>query len=101
MISRCAVVATAAITTGLTASLLAGPRNAVAAPVAKSSVDATIAQLQANGSRVILSKIGTGPIEDCAVTSVRPIRTTVQTPIPQVRGPNMVTVNTVHVAVIC
>lgn len=52
---------------------LAGAANAApSGPVAASE---TVSSLQAEGFHVILSKVGTAPLDQCAVTSVRPGQT--------------------------
>lgn len=84
----------------LTSSLLAASGTATAAP-SETSVDATITQLQASGNRVVVNKIGNGPITQCAVTSVRPVQTTIHRSVPQVLGANLMSTTTVHVTVKC
>lgn len=62
----------------------------------------TIGRLQADGNRVVVSKVGTGPIEDCTVASVRSVQTR---PAPSANPltdvPNMQTTTTVHVGLNC
>ena len=52
---------------------LAGTANA--APTGPSSVDATISQLRAQGYQVIVNRIGTGAVDQCTVSAVRPGQT--------------------------
>jgi hypothetical protein len=51
----------------------AGAANA--APSGPSNADQTVGQLQAEGFRVILNKVGTAPLDQCTVDSVRPGQT--------------------------
>jgi hypothetical protein len=46
-----------------------------AAPSGPSTADHTVRQLQAEGLTVILNKIGTAPLDQCTVASVRPGQT--------------------------
>ncbi|KWX25314.1 hypothetical protein AFM11_03230 [Mycolicibacterium wolinskyi] len=69
---------------GLIASALACGPSATAAP-SEASATETINQLQSEGYRVILSKVGNGAIENCTVNAVRPGRT-VTGPQPPVNG---------------
>ena len=59
--------------TGSAALGLAGTANA--APAGPSSVDATISQLRAQGYQVIVNRIGTGAVDQCTVSAVRPGQT--------------------------
>ena len=52
---------------------LAGAANA--APSGQATASETVSSLQADGFQVILSRIGTGPLDRCAVSSVRPGQT--------------------------
>ncbi len=66
----------AAITAGALACAalgLAGAANA--APSGPVTADQTVSQLQAEGFQVILNKIGTAPLNQCAVSAVRPGQT--------------------------
>jgi hypothetical protein len=68
--------ATVAISAGAFASAalgLAGAANA--APSGPASVDQTISRLQARGYQVILNKVGSAPLSQCAISSVRPGQT--------------------------
>ncbi|MGZ6833325.1 MAG: hypothetical protein ACXVGN_09150 [Mycobacteriaceae bacterium] len=100
MTGRFSTIVVAAISTGFTAWLLAPSGTAVAAPT-ETSVDATIAQLQASGNRVVVNKIGSGPMSQCTVASVRPVQTTIHRSVPQVLGANLMSFTTVHVTVKC
>jgi hypothetical protein len=51
----------------------AGVANA--APSGPATASETVSSLQADGFHVILNKIGTGPLDQCAVKSVRPGQT--------------------------
>lgn len=86
---------------GLAASLTVGSGTATAAPAGPSAVD-TIARLQADGNRVVVNKVGSGPTEQCTLTSVRPIQTR-QLPSgnPLTGIPNLQTTTTVHVNLKC
>ncbi len=60
----------AAVVGGLAAcSATAGP--ATAAPSGNGSAVETISQLESQGHRVILSKVGNGSIDNCSVRAVR------------------------------
>jgi hypothetical protein len=48
---------------------LAGTANA--APSGPSSVDQTVSRLRSQGYQVILNKVGTAPLNQCAVSAVR------------------------------
>ncbi|MCW2690660.1 MAG: hypothetical protein JWR37_5550 [Mycobacterium sp.] len=52
---------------------LAGSANA--APSGPSTVEQTINQLQASGYKVVLNKVGTGSLDQCSVSQVRPGQT--------------------------
>jgi hypothetical protein len=88
-------------TAGLAASMMAGPAAAVAAPSGGTAAD-TIARLQADGNRVIVNKVGTGPMENCSVASVRPVQVQ-QAPSanPLTGVPNFNRTSVVHVALNC
>ena len=61
-----------AMTTGLfAAAALATAQPATAAPSEPTSAEVAVDQLQAQGHRVILNKVGAGSLEDCAVTALR------------------------------
>lgn len=66
------IAATAATGVAVGALALAGP--AAAAPSGTGSAQQTIKQLQDDGYRVIQSRVGTGSIENCRVSAVRPGR---------------------------
>ena len=59
-------VASAAAVVGLCASA-----PAAAAPTGQTSAQATISDLEAQGFRVILNKVGNAPMDQCTVTAVR------------------------------
>jgi hypothetical protein len=59
----------------LAAAALGFAGAANAAPSGPSTADQTVRQLQAEGLTVILNKIGTAPLDQCTVDSVRPGQT--------------------------
>ncbi|MDV3129153.1 hypothetical protein M1247_29910 [Mycobacterium sp. 21AC1] len=61
---------TTAISAGLFAAGTVLTAPAAAAP-SRESASQTISQLQSEGYRVIVSKVGSGPIDDCTVSAVR------------------------------
>lgn len=60
-----AVTATAAVLG------LCSAAPALAAPTGQTSAQATITELEAQGFRVILNKVGNAPMDQCTVTAVR------------------------------
>ena len=87
---------------GLAAALALGTGTAVAAPSGPSNAVETIARLQSQGSNVVVDKVGSGPIDQCTVASVRPVQTrTPPSGNPLTGMPNMQTVTTVHVGLNC
>jgi hypothetical protein len=69
-------LATAAISVTALASaawVLAGVANA--APAGPAAVDQTVSQLQTDGYQVIVNKVGTAPLSQCAISAVRPGQT--------------------------
>jgi|SRR5690349_21396993 hypothetical protein len=66
------IVATAAL--GLSAAAVAG-----AVPSGVSAADQTIRKLQSEGYNVIVSRTGTGPVDECTVIGVRPGQTYTRT----------------------
>lgn len=74
---------------------------ATAAPSGQSASE-TIARLQADGNRVIVNKVGTGSMDQCSVTSVRPVQSTpLPTGNPLTDVPNLQRETTVHVGLNC
>jgi hypothetical protein len=61
-----------AIAVGTCALILALPVSAEAAPSGIGSAQDTVEELEDNGYKVILNKMGTGPLDHCTVDSVRP-----------------------------
>ncbi|WP_309227930.1 MULTISPECIES: hypothetical protein [unclassified Mycolicibacterium] len=59
------------VSVGLCGLGMALATTAAAAPTAESSASETISQLQSEGYRVILSKVGNGALDDCTVSAVR------------------------------
>jgi hypothetical protein len=51
---------------------LAFPGTALATPSGIGSAQDTINELENNGFRVVLNKLGAGPLDHCSVDSVRP-----------------------------
>jgi hypothetical protein len=92
-----------AVTLGAVATSLAiGSGTAGAAPSGPSNAVDTIAQLRAQGNQVVVNKVGSGPTENCTVTSVRPVQTRMPPSGNPLTGvPNMQTVTTVHVGLKC
>ena len=60
---------------GLTAAVLGVAAPAGAAPTGPGNAQETINQLQADGYQVILNKVGTAPLSNCAISAVRPGQT--------------------------
>jgi len=78
----------ATITGGaLTALALGFPLSALAAPSGVGSAQQTVNTLESSGYKVVLNKVGTGPLEECTVGSVRPGETVVR---PVHNGNNLV-----------
>jgi hypothetical protein len=86
---------------GAAAAIVFGTGTAAAAPTGQTASE-TIARLQADGNRVIVNKVGTGAMDQCTVTSVRPVQST---PLPSgnplTEVPNLQRVTTVHVGLEC
>lgn len=74
-----------AICFGVMVAGLAAAAPAVAAPAPGASATDTIDQLQSEGYRVILSKVGNGSIDNCTVSAVRQGRS-VTGPQPPANG---------------
>lgn len=68
-----ATVAISAATLASAALVLAGVANA--APGGPEPVDQAVSQLQADGYQVIVNKVGTAPLSNCAISAVRPGQT--------------------------
>jgi hypothetical protein len=63
----------AAIAGGAFIALALGlPASAQAAPSGIGSAQDTVNELEDNGFRVVLNKVGPGPLDHCTVDSVRP-----------------------------
>jgi hypothetical protein len=56
----------------LIALVLGFPGSAQAAPSGIGSAQDTVHELETNGFRVVLNKMGTGPLDHCTVDSVLP-----------------------------
>ena len=61
----------AAVTSAAAALSLFASAPASAAPSGQTSAQSTISDLEAQGFRVILNKVGNAPIDQCTVTAVR------------------------------
>ncbi|MDH6195806.1 hypothetical protein M2272_002446 [Mycobacterium frederiksbergense] len=95
-----AAAAGLAIAAGL--ALAIGSGVASAAPTGDTSAAETIARLQADGNRVIVSKTGNGRMNQCSVTSISPVRThPLPTGNPLTGVPNLQTITTVYVSLKC
>jgi hypothetical protein len=95
-----AVAATIAAV-GSAGGVAIGAGVASAAPT-NGTASETIARMQSQGNRVVVDKVGTGPMEKCSVTSVRSIQAA---PLPVVNPlsgvPNLQRQNTIHVGLKC
>jgi hypothetical protein len=54
------------------------PADAVAAPSGIGSAQDTVNELEHNGFKVVLNKVGAGPLDHCTVDSVRPGATVIR-----------------------
>lgn len=59
----------------LTSAALGLAATAAAAPSGAPSVDATVGQLQAQGFKVIVSRVDSAAVNQCSVSAVRPGQT--------------------------
>ncbi|OMC38698.1 hypothetical protein A5742_07035 [Mycolicibacterium fortuitum] len=81
--------------------LTAGAAVATAAPTGPSAAE-TIAQLQADGKRVIINRVGSGPLDKCTVTDVRSVVLRPQARTVTIHGlPDLEPIPTVHVNLKC
>ncbi|MCA2243419.1 MULTISPECIES: hypothetical protein [Mycobacteriaceae] len=88
------------VAAGIAPIALAGP--AVAAPSGTSDAQTTIGTLQAEGFRVLVSRVGDAPIDKCTVNAVRPGRKAVQSiPVRIGARPQQTIAPTVYVDLIC
>jgi hypothetical protein len=95
-------LATAIGVAGPAAAIVLSTGTAVAAPSGGQSASETIARLQADGNRVVVNKVGTGAMDQCRVTSVRPVQSSpLPTGNPLTGVPNLQRVTTVHVGLEC
>lgn len=69
--SRGRVVGSVVATAVAAALGLCGSAPASTAPTGQTSAQATISELEAQGFRVILNKVGNAPMDQCTVTAVR------------------------------
>lgn len=88
-----------AITTG--AALMTFPGAAGAAPTGAPNAQSTIGMLQAQGFRVLVSRVGDGPLDKCTVNAVRPGRKSSQTLIGVRTRPQQNVAPTVYVDLVC
>lgn len=94
--------ATAITLAGIVASLAIGAGTAAAAPSGPSAAPDTIARSQANGNRVDVNKVGSGPMEACTVVSFPPVPTRPAPPANLLTDlPVMQPTSTVYVALNC
>jgi hypothetical protein len=69
----------ATVAAGAVIALAVGlPAGAQAAPSGIGSAQDTVNELEDNGFRVVLNKMGTGPLDHCTVDSVRPGETVIR-----------------------
>ena len=81
--------------------LTVGSAVASAAPTGPSAAE-TIARLQADGKRVIINKVGSGPLNQCTVTDVRSVVVRPQAKTVTIHGlPDFEPIPTVHVNLKC
>ncbi|OBF38353.1 hypothetical protein A5719_19625 [Mycolicibacterium peregrinum] len=81
--------------------LTVGAAVAAAAPTGPSAAE-TIARLQAEGNRVIINRVGSGPLSQCTVTDVRSVVLRPQAKTVTIHGlPDLVPIPTVHVNLKC
>jgi len=72
---RFALPAMVAGVAGAVGTGLALPIMGTAAPAGPTMVERTIADLHSRGFHVLLNRVGTAPLEQCSVASVRPGQT--------------------------
>lgn len=96
------IATSTAFSTGAVAAWLAtGAAVAAAAPTGPSAAE-TIAQLQADGKRVIINKVGSGPLGQCTVTNVHTVVVRPQARTVTIHGlPDFEPIPTVHVNLTC
>jgi hypothetical protein len=69
----------ATVAAGAVIALAVGfPASAHAAPSGIGSAQDTVNELEDNGFKVVLNKMGTGPLDHCTVDSVRPGETVIR-----------------------
>lgn len=85
----------------LIALALGFPAGAYAAPSGIGSAQDTVNELENSGYKVVLNKLGTGPLDHCTVDSVRPGET-VTRPVAAGHGlVNQVVYQTVYLTAKC
>jgi hypothetical protein len=99
------LVARAAVAGALAAVAFSSVNTANAVPSGPQTVDQVVEQLRAQGYHVILSRVGTAPLDRCSVSAVRPGHTFSRTDsgIPGAGGNLVTTVTgmTAYVDVTC
>lgn len=73
------ILATSLAAGALAAGAIGLAGTASAAPSGAPSVDATVSQLQAKGFHVIVSRVDSAAVDQCALTAVRPGQTFART----------------------
>jgi hypothetical protein len=98
----------AVIAAGAVAAAVGFAGSVNAAPMGPSNVSQTVENLEAQGFKVIVNKTGSSPLEQCAVSAVRPGQTYTrmesEIPGPSDRGVGIVTTvtgKTVYLDVAC
>jgi FlaG/FlaF family flagellin (archaellin) len=73
------LVARAAVAGALAAVMFGSVDTANAVPSGPQTVDQVVGQLRSQGYHVILSRVGTAPLDRCSVSAVRPGHTYART----------------------
>lgn len=96
------IATSTALAIGAIASwLTVGAAVGTAAPTGPSAAE-TIARLQADGKRVIVNKVGNGPLSECTVSNVRTVVVRPQAKTVTIHGlPDFEPIPTVHVNLTC
>ena len=99
------LIARAAVAAALAAVTFSSVDTANAVPSGPQTVDQVVEQLRAQGYHVILSRVGTAPLDRCSVSAVRPGQTYSRTDsgVPGAGGDLVTTVTgmTAYVDVTC
>ncbi|MEV0670337.1 hypothetical protein [Mycobacterium sp. NPDC050441] len=86
------------------AAMMTFPGAAGAAPTGTSDAQSTIGMLQAEGFRVLVSRVGDAPLNKCTVNAVRPGRKASQSQNPLIgvrTRPQQTVAPTVYVDLVC